>query len=98
MGWDEGGWLCVAGAEGRAVVDVEVAAGSDLIVTVWVREGTRSDEEGRVDSAFTASNRLVCLSLVSGCVEYQRRMHSRCWLLFCAWFALGYDINVLIDS
>jgi len=35
MGWDEGGWLCVAGAEGRAVVvDVEVAAGSDLIVTI----------------------------------------------------------------
>jgi len=63
MGWVRGAWLCVAAAEGRAVVvDVEVAAGSDLIVTIWVRDGTRSEEEGRVDSAFTASNRLVCLS------------------------------------
>jgi len=60
MGWEDG-WLCAVGAEGRAVVDVEVVAGSDLIVTVWVREGTRSEEEGRVDSAFTASSRLVCL-------------------------------------
>jgi len=65
------------------VVDVEVAAGSDLIVTVWVREGTRSEEEGRVDSALTASNRLVCLSLVSRCRDWKKGAFTLLALVSC---------------
>ena len=67
MGCEEGGWLCVAGAEGRAVeVDVE---GSGFTVAVWVREGARSEEDGRADSALTASNRVDCLSRMSKCAR-----------------------------